>query len=79
MLAARLASSAANKQPVSYIVVKGEEKVGKVFENTRWAAFLPPELGQPKDNQRPTLFIAVVQNAEISTDCDTDAGLPLQI
>lgn len=75
--AARFASSAANKQPLSYIVVEGKNRVDQVFEYTKWAGALPPEVGQPKDNERPVLFIAVVQNLDINRDCDTDAGLAI--
>lgn len=77
LIAARLASSAANRQPLSYIVVEGRNKVAQVFDYTKWAAALPPELGQPKENERPTLFIAVVQNTEINANSDTDAGLAI--
>jgi nitroreductase len=77
LIAARLASSAANKQPLSYIVVEGKNKVGQIFDYTKWAAALPPELGQPKENERPTLFIAVIQNKDINENSDTDAGLAI--
>lgn len=77
LTAARLASSAANRQPLSYIVVKEPDKVAQVFEQTRWAGYLPPELGQPKAGEEPTLFIGVVQNLDINRDCDTDAGLAI--
>ncbi len=77
LMAARLASSAANKQPLSYIVINGVEKVAAVFEHTRWAGALPPELGVPKEGERPMLFIAVVQNTDINPNCDTDAGLAI--
>ncbi|MCD7835784.1 MAG: nitroreductase family protein [Lachnospiraceae bacterium] len=77
LTAARLASSAANRQPLSYIVVEGGNKTEQVFEYTKWAAALPPELGQPKENERPTLFIAVIQNTDISANSDTDAGLAI--
>lgn len=75
--AARLASSAANRQPLSYIVIQDREKVGQVFAHTRWAGALPPEVGQPKEGERPVLFIAVVENLDINQDCDTDAGLAI--
>jgi len=75
--AARLASSAANRQPLSYIVVKDPKAVADVFAYTKWAGALPPELGQPKENERPVLFIAVVENLEINKECDTDAGLAI--
>lgn len=77
LIAARLASSAANRQPLSYIVVEGKNKVDQVFDYTKWAAALPPEQGQPKENERPTLFIAVVQNTDINANSDTDAGLAI--
>ena len=77
MKAAVMASSAANKQPLSYIIVEGKNKVEQVFEYTRWAAALPPEQGQPKEGEHPVLFIAVVENLDINPDCDTDAGLAI--
>ena len=75
--AARLASSASNKQPLSYIVVKEKEKVDAVFELTKWAGALPPELGHPKEYERPVLFIGVIQNSDLNPQCDTDAGLSI--
>ena len=77
LVAARLASSAANRQPLSYIVIKDADKVQSVFEQTRWAGYLPAEIGQPKEDEQPVLFIAVVQNLDINRDCDTDAGLAI--
>ncbi len=75
--AARYASSAGNKQPLSYVVVQEADKVAAVFEKTRWAAYLPPEQGQPRENERPVLFIAVVGNTDITPSFDTDAGLAI--
>ncbi len=75
--AARLASSAANRQPLSYIVVRDREKVEQVFAHTRWAGALPPEVGQPREGEKPVLFIGVVENLDINQDCDTDAGLAI--
>lgn len=77
LVAARLASSAANRQPLSYIVIQEAEKVADVFAYTKWAGALPPEQGQPKENERPVLFIAVIENMDINKDCDTDAGLAI--
>ncbi len=75
--AARLASSAANKQPLTYIVIQDPAKVAAVFGYTRWAAYLPPEQGQPKAGEEPVLFIAVVENLDRNQNCDTDAGLAI--
>lgn len=77
LLAATYASSAANLQPLSYIVVNSQENVGRVFECTRWAAYLPREQGYPKENERPAMFICVVQNRNISAKCDVDVGLAI--
>lgn len=77
LLAARYASSAANRQPLSYIVIKDADKVAEVFRYTKWAGALSPEQGQPKENERPVLFIAVVENMNINKNCDTDAGLAI--
>ena len=77
LLAARYASSAANRQPLSYIVIKDADKGAEVFRYTKWAGALPPEQGQPKENERPVLFIAVVENMNINKNCDTDAGLAI--
>jgi len=77
LMAARLSSSGMNKQPLSYIVIKDSAKVADVFTYTRWAGSLPPELGQPKEHERPVLFIAVVQNTDLNPNCETDAGLAI--
>ncbi len=77
LMAARLSSSAANRQPLSYIVVKEADRVAEVFSHTKWAGALPPEQGQPKEGERPVLFIAVVENLDINPNCDTDAGLAI--
>ena len=77
LTAARFASSAANRQPLSYIVIREPKAVSDVFAHTKWAGALSPELGQPKENERPVLFIAVIENLDINKECDTDAGLAI--
>lgn len=77
LLAASYASSAANRQPLSYIVVQSEEKLKAVFPMTCWARYLPAEQGKPKEAEQPVLFVAVVQNTDISTECDIDVGLAI--
>lgn len=67
LTAARYASSAANKQPLSYVVVKTPQKVQEVFAETKWAAYLPKEQGQPKSGEEPVLFIGVEAEFENQT------------
>ena len=45
--AARLSSSAANKQPLSYVVIRSADKVNQVFDCTRWAGYLKPRTDSP--------------------------------
>lgn len=54
--------------------MKTPQKVQEVFAETKWAAYLPKEQGQPKAGEEPVLFIGVVQNLKINPNCDTDAG-----
>lgn len=75
--AARISSSSANRQPLRYVVVQGKENLEKVFACTRWAGALPPELGVPKEGERPMLYVIVVEDFELHPSPDTDAGLAL--
>ena len=73
----RYASSGGNRQPLKYLVIRSPEKVAAVFAQTKWAAYLPPEQGTPKEHERPVLFIAVLLNGEIAAGAATDAGLAI--
>lgn len=62
--ASRLAPSAANRQPLEFIVVD-EEKIRKeVFTCLKWAAYIAPE-GNPKPGHEPVAYIVVLVNSEI--------------
>ena len=74
----RYTASARNAQPLQFIVAKSKSSVDKIFPLTKWAGALPPALGTPKDDERPVLFIAVIENTDISANADTDAGLAIQ-
>ena len=63
--AARIASCGANRQTVRYIVVQSADAVAAVQPLVHWAAYLPPEQGQPKPDELPTAFIAVLQDDKI--------------
>ena len=78
LTAARYASSAANKQPISYVVVRTPEKIKEVFDLTKWAGYFPNDTGRPKAGEEPVLFIGIVENLDISKNyADTDAGLAI--
>lgn len=74
----RLSSSAANAQRLRAIFVESPALVAKVFPLTHWAGALPPELGVPKEGERPTLFVLLTVEHDARTKyTDTDAGLAL--
>lgn len=56
----RYASCGNNRQFIRYLSIEGEEKVEEVFSITKWAASLPPEVGQPKEGEHPVYFVALV-------------------
>ena len=75
--AVRLSSCGANRQAVRLVVVNKADDVARVQPLVKWAAYLPPEQGTPKDNELPTLYVAVVQDTSIKGDLNTDTGIAL--
>jgi nitroreductase len=62
--AGRLAPSAANRQPLEFIVVDEEGKKEEIFPCLKWAGYIAPE-GNPKSGQEPQAYIAVIVNTAI--------------
>ena len=75
--AARIASCGANRQTLKYVLVQSPEMVAKMQPLVHWAAYLPPEQGQPKPDETPVLFVAVCQDESLPGCNDTDTGLAL--
>jgi nitroreductase len=50
--AARLAPSAANLQPLEYIIVDDDQLLPQVFSILKWAAYISPE-GDPRGHVNP--------------------------
>jgi len=61
---ARLAPSAANMQPLEFIVVDDKERCAKVFPCLKWAAYITPG-GDPKPGQEPAAYVVTLVNAKI--------------
>ena len=73
---AQLASSAMNRQPIKYIYVRTHEIVNSVFDITSWGGALPNNLGRPKINERPVMFVAVLIVKELQNQYSAfDEGL----
>lgn len=63
----RLAPSAANMQPLEFLVVNEPEARKKVFPCLRWAAYINPA-GNPKPGQEPTAYFLILINTRIRQD-----------
>jgi nitroreductase len=59
----RLAPSAANLQPIEYIVVDDKELKDALFERLHFASYVKPKRTPPPD-KRPTAYIVVLINTE---------------
>lgn len=62
--AARLAPSAANKQPLKYKIINEKDMIKKILNLVKWAAYIQPE-GNPKQEEEPTAFIAIAADKNI--------------
>ncbi len=76
--AARLAPSAANLQPLEYLVVEDEELRRSIFPSLRWAAYIAPE-GNPKPGYEPQAYIIVLVNKRIRSEkYERDVGAAVE-
>jgi len=76
--AARLAPSAANLQPLEYILVTDKRQVGSIFPLLKWAAYIYPE-GDPKPNRRPVAYLVVLINEKVGKKWSHhDAGAAIE-
>ena len=62
--AARCAPSAANLQPLEYILVTDGDQCERMFPLLRWAAYINPK-GDPKPGQHPTAYLILLINESI--------------
>jgi len=72
--AGRIAPSAANLQPIEYILVNGAEICSKVFETIGWAGYIKPQW-TPSLDERPTAYIVILIHKDTSFDPRRDVGL----
>lgn len=60
----KFASCANNRQYLRFISVENKDKVLEIFDNTKWAASLPNNMGRPKEGERPVYFIAILSDED---------------
>ena len=74
---AQMSASAANRQPLKYILVNDERKNALIFSTLAWAGYLK-EWSGPEKNERPTAYIIMLGDIEISNRFEVDAGIAAQ-
>lgn len=73
----RFEASPSNLQPLQFVIVNDPEMNRKIFPLLKWAGFLKDWKG-PEDGERPTAYIIMLGNRQISTHVDWDYGIALQ-
>ena len=71
--AARLSPSAANRQPLKYVIVDDEALLEKVFITLRWAGYLPNYPISSEEMSRA--YIVILLDKNISSRADYDVGI----
>jgi nitroreductase len=62
--AARLAPSAANVQPLEFVVVDGAAAKAEVFPALKWAAYIAPA-GDPRPGEEPAAYIVTLVSTKL--------------
>lgn len=74
---ARNTASVANKQPLKYILSCNSEKNEMIFQTLSWAGYLKEWKG-PSEGEKPTGYLVVVGDTNISNSWDFDFGIAAQ-
>ena len=74
---ARLSASAMNAQPLKYILSWEAQRKSLIFPNLTWATFLKTWPG-PAEGERPSAYIVILGDTEVSRFWDYDAGIAAQ-
>ena len=74
---ARLSASAANLQPLKYILSCEPKKNRLIFSHLGWAAYLKDWPG-PAEGQRPSAYIVILGDTSVSKTFGCDHGIAAQ-
>jgi nitroreductase len=74
---ARLSPSAANLQPLKYILSNDPQENGMIFPCLAWAGYLKQWVGPPEGEQ-PSAYIIVLGDTDIAKTFATDVGIAAQ-
>ena len=73
----RLCPSAANLQPLKYLVACSPEETAAIFPHLAWAGALKDWPG-PAEGERPAAYIIILGDTQISTRLNVDPGIVAQ-
>lgn len=71
--AGRLAPSAANLQPLEYLIIDDKNLKERIFPSLSWAGYIRPE-GDPAESERPVAYIIIIADRKISPNPEIDIG-----
>jgi nitroreductase len=74
---ARLSPSAANMQPLKFILSCNQKKNEKIFSCLAWAGYLKDWPG-PEETERPTGYVIILGDTEIAKDFGCNHGIAAQ-
>jgi nitroreductase len=74
---ARLSSSGANLQALKYIISNEPKKNDIIFKHLKWAGYLP-EWSGPEEGEKPSAYIVMVGDTNISKNYLWDHGIACQ-
>jgi len=74
---ARLSASAANLQPLKYIISNSPDKNESIFKTLGWAGYLKDWNG-PIEGEKPSAYIVILNDLSISKKPSLDTGISAQ-
>lgn len=74
---ARVSASAANLQPLKYILSNARDANDKIFQCLKWAGYLKQWPG-PEPGERPGAYIVILHDTRICKQVDCDHGIAAQ-
>jgi len=74
---ARLSPSGRNAQPLKFYISNQPEKNALIFETLAWAGYLK-DWGGPKQGERPSAYIIILGDTQISGSFGVDHGIAAQ-
>jgi nitroreductase len=74
---ARLSASAANRQPLRYLLLNRTDDCGRIFPFLAWAGYLK-DWGGPVNGERPSAYIIILGDKTITASFGIDTGIAAQ-